>query len=329
MKSTLIFLLLTSLFAAYSNAQNLVPNPDFESRTSNFCGIFTEGDFDNTLADWYTPTDGSADAYFTDIATGCWNFQPNSTYSGPIGIKGSQLPRSGSSMAGIFTYTIPGNNSREYLQVELITPTVPGGKYLVECYVSLADSTELAANNFGIHVGVSPVWMFGDGVIPVTPQVNEVNIIQETQNWVRVFDTITVTGAFDLLTIGNFSLDGNTSTVANPTGSGAVGAYGAYYYVDDVRVERVFAEGTSSLEEMNNLMVSVYPNPTTDFVKIEFDEDQSIELMEFTDVDGNILWSEHDVWGEQLIDLNEFAKGTYFLRIITSSKIHIEKIVKQ
>ncbi len=237
-----------------SFAQNLVLNPSFENRDEEFCGIMTNSDFSPYVDDWYNPTQGSPDLYFTTIDSSCFNFTPNSTYTGPIGIKGSQLPKTGEVMAGFFLYTIQGLSQREYIQVPLSSPLIVGDKYIVECYVSLADSTQYASDRFGMHLSVQPISLQSDNILNYTPQVISNNVITETQNWVLVSDTITATDAYAYLTIGNFNSDAQTSLLSNPTYSGKPGTYGAYYYIDDVRVEHFRSLNTSEnqLLELNN-----------------------------------------------------------------------------
>lgn len=309
-------------------AQNLVPNPDFELRDSASCGIFSSTDLDLALAGWYSPTSGSPDAFFTDIDVTCWNYQPTSAYPGPIGLKGEQLPRSGNSMVGIFAYTIASFNQREYLQTELSSALIPTGKYVVECYVSLGDYTEFASNGVGFYLSNSSLTALNDQVLAVTPQYAESAVISETQNWVRVFDTLTVTDAFQYLTIGNFSTDAATSVLANPTSSGEPGTYGAYYFVDDVRVERVFGDPTSSIKELNESNVRILPNPASNEIHIVFRDGYQMVQVELIDGQGNNVWSTNDRFTERTIDISQFEDGIYFIRVQGASGVYLERIVK-
>jgi hypothetical protein len=243
----------------WSCAQNLVLNPDFENTNGDFCGILAPGDYSATAMNWYSPSQGTPDLYFTNINSSCWNYQPNSTYGGPIGLKGTQLPRSGNVMSGIFLYTISGFEQREYIQVPLSSPLTIGGKYVVECYVSLADYTEFATDRLGIYLSTQPVSVSSDGVLNYTPQVLANGVISNIQDWVRVADTLIATEAHSYLTIGNFSTDAQTPTTSNPTNSGQPGTYGAYYFVDDVRIERVTGGpvGLVELEGADRTLVKI------------------------------------------------------------------------
>lgn len=328
MKYVVSVIFLSCFLLTNVKAQNLVPNPDFELRDFDYCGISSSSDLENSLTDWYSPTSGSPDIFFTDIASSCWNFQPISTYPGPVGLKGEQLPRSGSSMVGIFLHTIATFEQRDYLQIQLSSPVVPGGKYIVECYVSLADYTEFASNGLGFHLSTTAISSSNDGVLAYTPQFAITNTIGATQDWVRVFDTITVTEAFDYLTIGNFGDDASTITEANPTASFEVGTYGAYYFIDDVRVERVIDDPTAGHNELDLLDVRVFPNPTADEIHIELPEALANVEIELMDAHGKIVWSVKDSFKNLTVDMKNFENGIYFIRIESESAIYSERIMK-
>jgi hypothetical protein len=316
-----------SVTAAY--AQNLVPNPDFEQRDSDFCGIAGTSDLATSLAAWYSATSGTPDVYFTDIASSCWNFQPNSTYPGPIGIKGSQLPRSGSSMSGIGVYTIAGMNQREYIQIELSSPLIPTGKYLVEYYVSLADYTEFASNNLGVHLSTTAVSNGTNGVLSVNPQFTSTNVIGDTQGWVRVVDTIVANDAHSFLTIGNFENDASTVVEANPTASFEPGMYGAYYFIDDVRVERVIQDPTAGAGQMEIGCVKVFPNPTSGEVWVELSQEDNEVEIELIDLNGKLMWSVKNGLKKQMINMEGLKDGLYFVRVKSLKGSFVERIVKK
>jgi hypothetical protein len=145
-KTVYIFLVFVGMaFAAEAVAQNIIPDPGFEAVEGPFCGIMGPNDFSNTMFDWVSPTNGAPQMFFTDADASCYNAQPVSTYSGPIGIRGTQLPFEGQAMAGLYAYTIEGFNQRHYAQAELDVPLVPGQAYAVGFYVSLADYIEFAS----------------------------------------------------------------------------------------------------------------------------------------------------------------------------------------
>lgn len=238
--------LLLLVCANWLSAQNLVPNPSFEAMYSEGCGVYITGEFAQHVQNWYAPTDATPDHFSTTNPVNCWNHVPNSTYAGPICTKGPQLPRTGDGMAGMFLYTIPNFEQREYIQVQLSSRLVPCQQYEVEFYVSLADYTEKACDHVGIHLSTAPILMSLYSVIHVVPQVQSPGMVTDTMNWVRVADTITADLPYEYLTFGNFYSDGMTQTVFNPTAISGPGCYGAYYYLDDVSIRPVCQEVTLS-----------------------------------------------------------------------------------
>lgn len=221
------------------NAQNLVPNPSFEDILVPPCDIMVTGEMSIIEQHWYSPTDATPDIYSTVIPQSCFLFQPNSTYPGPIGLKGSQLPRTGTTMAGFGFFTIDGQNHREYVQVQLSSPLIPCRKYEIGFYVSLGDFQEFAIDRIGANLATTATLMPLYGVLPLQPQVQVTGHVTDVQGWTWVSGVLEADQAYEYLTIGNFFPDDSVNTVPNPTASGQPGTYGAYYFLDDVSVTPV------------------------------------------------------------------------------------------
>jgi hypothetical protein len=215
------------------NAQNLVPNPDFETHSACPNGDLSAGTI--VLAPpWNRPTDGTADYYHT-----C-SFGAFGAWSGvPANIFGNQAPHSGNAYAGFYQY-IGQQNVREYIQAPLLSPLVAGQSYKVSFYVSLADTSKWAIDGIGAHFSNAPVGIYGTGanpwhfVLPLVPQVSNPtgNVISDKTNWTLVQGTFCASGGEGHIVIGNFK-DDATTIVTNMTGT----ENAAYYYIDDVSVE--------------------------------------------------------------------------------------------
>ena len=244
-----LLLLVGMAYASQAVAQNIIPDPGFEAVEAPFCGIMGPNDFTNTLFDWVSPTLGTPQMFFTDADESCYNAQPVSTYSGPIGIRGTQLPFQGQAMAGLYAYTIEGFNQRHYVQAELDVPLIPGQAYAIGFYVSLADYIEFSSTGLQALLTAGPVDLNSDGVIEAQPQVYTEEIVDDVEGWTLIVDTLTFEGAVDFITIGNFKTDEQTLLAPNPTYSGAVSTYGAFYFLDEVFIEQVV---TSNLQEVEN-----------------------------------------------------------------------------
>lgn len=127
-----------------SNAQNLVPNPSFETYVS--CPSDpVEGDWDNQIVKafpWTGP--GLSTDYFNSCANGqnasCWYNVPNCL---------GQNARTGSAFSMITTFSNT-SDCREYLQVPLIENLQLNSSYYIKVYLSFENKySAYASNNLG------------------------------------------------------------------------------------------------------------------------------------------------------------------------------------
>ena len=321
------FLLSYLLLTLPSFSQNLVQNGDFEELNNEPCGLtMNASDFDNNMLYWVVANTSTPDIFLTSIDQACWNFQPNSTYPGPIGLKGPQDPHSGAAFVGIFGYTIPEMNQRDYIQVQLSSPMVSGTEYIVEFYVSLADNTELTIDNMGAYLSTNAIFTSNDGVLDFEAQVQFDSHISDIDNWVRVADTITAGDNYEYITIGNFNNDATTTTEVNPDGAGCIGCYGAYYFVDDVSITAVTALGINDPIQVD---FSVYPNPFTSTLNIRSENTLFDTEFNILDASGKIVHFQNAGEGESFqLDLSTLARGIYFLEINHTKGSQTQHIVK-
>lgn len=320
-------IILFSILSFSGNSQSLVPNPDFEIVSSSFCGIMGSGDFESTVNNWNVPTMGTPDAYFDNISMSCYNFQPNSQYIGVIGIKGQQLPRSGHVMGGFTAFSINGLEQREYLQIPLTSPTIVGASYVVECYVSHADFSEFTSDGIGLYLSPGAIGSSTTNPLPFTPQVVAGTVIQETVQWVRIFDTITVTDIFNYVTIGNFFSDAATTRAANPGFSGGVGTYGSYFFIDDVRVERVTVNPIG-VDELEQSELVIYPNPFLDGITIELPDVGGEFELELFNLNGEVLLTQTGLSSDIHLVLDHLSPGVYLVNLRNEGLVYTQRIVK-
>lgn len=240
-------------------AQNLVRNPSFEEGEEDFCNPLPFASmFRHYVFHWSGPTGGTPDIFSSRIVNkSCWAAMPSTTPG--VGPRiGSQAPRTGQRFAGIYTYIDWGY--REYMQVELFTPLVPGEYYCASMYVSLADEVQMASNNLGFYLYEDFILESSNLVYDAQPQVNETTVIQDITNWTRVYGKFQATGPFRHMSIGNFLTNENTKVVLQQ-GRGAHYPEMAYYFVDDVSIEKLPNEllftGNTTICEGQSTILSV------------------------------------------------------------------------
>lgn len=218
------------------SAQNLVPNPGFETYSACPADDISTGGIDKALP-WNKPTDGTADYFNT-----CSIFPLKTGV--PSNLFGNQTPHAGNAYAGFTLYMGSHPDLREYIQAPLLSSLAAGQSYRVSFYVSLADVSKWAIDGIGAYFSNGPVGQYGPPgnpwhwVLPLIPQVSNPsgNVISNKTSWVLVQGTFIANGGESHLIVGNFK-DGTSTTKQAVTGTEDY----AYYYIDDVSVEPVKA----------------------------------------------------------------------------------------
>jgi outer membrane protein OmpA-like peptidoglycan-associated protein len=208
---------------------NIVPNPGFEQFSTSPIGWYYKGEhFTRVMKYWSAPTGASPDAFGPDVRV---------PYSWAEKGFGEQTPHSGEGMAGLTLYGCTGGkpHCREYIQVQMIEPLVPGQEYEVEIWVSHLPRS-LMINNLGAFFSPQKISIKTDELLPLKPQVYASGILNAAPDrWIKVNGKFKATDASDHLIIGNFFPDEQTAIYTHREDCFRY----AYYYIDDVSVKKV------------------------------------------------------------------------------------------
>jgi hypothetical protein len=74
--------------------------------------------------------------------------------------------------------------------------------------------------------------------------------------------------------------------------------------------------------------ISIYPNPANSFVILHLDNPELFQTYEVLDLNGKVIATEQVLTNNNEIDLTNFANGIYMIRLVSDSKIIVEKFVK-
>ena len=211
------------------DSENLVINPGFEYYYN--CPE-ESGSIAMSLEDIVAPTQGSTDYYNTcshEMMAG-GNFM------------GYQRPLEGDGYVGLYMFA--PKDYREYVTLKLQETLIPGQRYEIRFFVSMAEKTEFAVSEFGI--------LFTDKPMDVQTRRNiPVNVLQkrglntyttagnphyftDKDGWTQVVGAYIARGDENFITIGNFQ--SNADTKLTKKGSNLKKA--AYYYMDHVSVKK-------------------------------------------------------------------------------------------
>ncbi len=215
-----------------AQAQNLVPNPSFETYVncpSSLGSIPQPPTPATTVSNWFRPSCGSSD-YFNACSATAGSSVPNNTF-------GHQPPRTGNGYVGAYMQFNNPAVCREYLQTLLNSTLIAGHEYYVSFWVSLADwqpGNLSAINQIAAYFNAGYLTSTASIIDNVTPQIiNTANYIGDTLNWTQVSGTFVSNGTENCIVIGNFNpFTSQTAQVI----SGSTGTNIPYYYFDDICV---------------------------------------------------------------------------------------------
>lgn len=213
------------------HAQQLVPNPSFESVTA--CPTFAS--MLGNAAPWFNPTAGTPELYHACAGTGAYAGVPANSSGG------FQHPRTGQGFAGLYTYRVGIANFREYIAVPLVAPLEAGRCYRFSMFVNMPNDFDLACDGIGVHFSTGPLITGNPYVLPVPAHIEHPAgiLITDSLGWTEVSGIYTAAGGEDHLTIGNFRVDAATTTTLFNPGTWYQGQ--AYLLVDDVSLVAVEA----------------------------------------------------------------------------------------
>jgi len=139
---------------------------------------------------------------------------------------------------------------------------------------------------------------------------------------VQISGTYIANGGEKYLTIGNFNDDINT-LVDSTSGT----LMGAYLFIDDVSV----VDCTVGINEIENhqLQFFISPNPVDYELRIKYEFTNA--TLEITNVLGNVVLIESVKSDEKNIKINvsNFSKGVYFVKVFNDKGVTVKKFVKE
>ncbi len=318
----LYFFVASLCLAVAANAQNLVPNPGFEQYSSCPQGVNTG--YGHTCSTWLNGNKQTPDYY-----NSC-NNSINGIAGVPSNISGYQAASGGNGYMGIFLYNTAGIDVKEYIAAPI--PALEAGEsYRVSVDVSLAGSSSVAANGFGVLFYKNGIANYDTAVkgntIPVAPQVDFIHygILKDTVNWTTLVDTFTADSAYTMMVFGGFipQLQMDTTRFNNNTWQQA------YYYVDNIKVESL-----TSLGVVNNNRApapALYPNPLTDRAELKYAHTVNgpYELLIYNTTGQLVKCITGNNAAPIYIDREGMAQGLYYYRLTDATTKLTGKLLVQ
>ncbi|MBK9637798.1 MAG: T9SS type A sorting domain-containing protein [Bacteroidetes bacterium] len=305
-------------FAGAINAQiNLVPNPSFEDTV--FCPSVSDNMQD--VQDW--SSFGNSADYFN----GCSATPTNVPYTA----FGYQLAHSGTAFCGVVTYLKAnhpnGNNYREYIGVQLLTPLQIGTRYYFSFYAVSAQhygSIGFFSNNIGLRFFTNSYSKLNPAPVDNFAHIKLDTLLNDTVNWLRISGSFIADSIYQYVSIGNFYDYLNTDTLiftsSNP--------FCAYSYIDDVCVttDSLFNETWTGLQNIELNEIHIWPNPVQNY--FQFSAKQLIDEVTIYDSRGKLIKSENVNALEGRIDFDVLSDGIYFAVFRKERDFSVYKFLK-
>ncbi len=307
-----IFLLLPALlfyhFSGFS--QNMLQNPSFEEpldfKSENKSG-------------WHKLQSSDTPDYF------------NFSLENPINnifddYLGGTNPKSGNAFVGIFCIRVnPQRNIkdiREFIESPLIEQLEKDSIYKIELSLSLDGESNIAIKNFGILFSEYLMQSSKDlKLLALKPQIEfNSSFLDNSENWITLQAFYKASGNEKFITLGNFRSDRTTTKKRRATvkQKGKRQKWGlsnnekaAYYYIDDVTVEKVSIQNELELPEALTMQI---PQDTFDIEKISIDSAIVLRNVYFD-------FNKHDLLSESYKELDKLL---YLLITNPAIKIRIE-----
>ncbi len=310
MRTYLLCLLILSSASGYS--QNLVPNSSFEDTTScpQLLGQVSYAD------QWSDCGTNNTPDFFYSCSPAAVGIPDN--------IFGYQFAATGNGYCGFYTYYM-GNDFREYISAQLITPMVIGQIYYVQFKVSRGDEAWIGAATDRIGARFTTNTCPLDSVFADNfAHVYTNTIITDTMGWTIISGSFIADSAYQYIRLGNFFDDAST----NSTATSSVG----YYYIDDVCVSTDSATcvGLNAIDRVDPpVTINIFPNPTEGQTVIQINKPVQNATLSVTNILGETVFEIQNVSDQKIvITLDFLPAGLYFLRLVENREVLvIEKLM--
>jgi len=307
---------------SYCKSQNLIQNGSFENYTAPVNCSGGSGGFDNyanfpvnhVVDNWYSL---SSPDYFTPLCNGANND------GAPLNIFGYSQAKNGNAYAGFLTY-LKGGEIKEYIYQQLSQPLQSGKTYCLSFFVSRVDRAPYSVTNVGACFSNNVQSTGSFGYVTAIPQVvNQSGFITDTTQWTQIQGCFTANGGEQYITIGKFNTTGTDTLNTGTNNPIPFNPDMSYYYIDDITLIDQTTVGVNELDRETNF--AIYPNPNIGIFTINSKD--IIQKIEVTNIAGQLLLQESINSKTHQLQLNQVAKGIYFIKVNYTNGLIVNKKV--
>ncbi|NOQ72801.1 MAG: T9SS type A sorting domain-containing protein [Crocinitomix sp.] len=107
------------------------------------------------------------------------------------------------------------------------------------------------------------------------------------------------------------------------------GDYLGVYVDDSTKFNFVVEGGTDGIDEANKAQIQLFPNPTTEFLTVKYENWQTNAQIQFMTIDSKLVLTREVTAKSTQIDLSSIENGIYFIQILDpkGAIVRIEQIL--
>lgn len=219
MRSIVFLVIIFCCTSTFLKAQNLVPNPGFDSYTA-------------------CPTSNSSEVY---LASPWVEVEPTADFYACSSLDNSQIARSGDGYMAVSAYRPSWSSTyREYIGTYLQQTLTAGTAYYVEFWVRLSWGHCWSSDGMGAYFsqGPPPPPQGTQSMLYVPAQIMNppYRSLDDHDNWMKICGTFVSNGTENFITIGSFKDDSQSFFEEVNNCAGGNGVHWSYYHIEDVLV---------------------------------------------------------------------------------------------
>jgi hypothetical protein len=91
----------------------------------------------------------------------------------------------------------------------------------------------------------------------------------------------------------------------------------------------IYYYGLTGVADVPAISARIYPNPATDMLHIDIKGTNQPYDVSLTDMTGRTLRDEHELSGDQAIDISSLSSGVYLVNVMQAGASTTQRVVKQ
>lgn len=98
------------------------------------------------------------------------------------------------------------------------------------------------------------------------------------------------------------------------------------YIVDNITIDKTISTAINDVKNDDDLII--YPNPASDYITIDYKEENPASLKIY-DTTGKLVLSKENMKAQEQVDIQALSNGIHIIELMSEDKVYISKLVKR